>query len=403
MPVFDAGHDLALRRAVAPQLVGHEHARRIAQALQQFAEEPLGGFGIAPALHQDVEDVPFLIDCSPQIMNLAANADEHFIQMPFVARLRPTALQGRREHPAEAQTPFADAFVTDHDAARGQDQLDIAQAQAEAVIEPDRVLDDLSRKAKATIRVQRQVHDLKAAMAGRSRQPDNAAPLALYLSFLDGEGGAEGYAAAVTRDQARILFDTAREMVRRSPEIRRRYGVEPLANAIWQERTSSQFRPISSDAKALDGLNVQIAVCDEIASHKTSEVYDVLLTAMGKRRNPLLLAISTATGNNAGIGKQLWDYAVRVLEGVQADDRLFALIYPIDLEDDPWEEASWIKANPSWGQAVQPEAIRAIMRQARNNPAQEAAAKSRHLNIWVSADEALFSMRSWRECANSLA
>ncbi len=68
-----------------------------------------------------------------------------------------------------------------------------------------------------------------------------AAPLALYLSFLDGEGGAEGYAAAVTRDQARILFDTAREMVRRSPEIRRRYGVEALANAVWQERTSSQL------------------------------------------------------------------------------------------------------------------------------------------------------------------
>lgn len=227
-----------------------------------------------------------------------------------------------------------------------------------------------------------------------------AAPLALYLSFLDGEGGAEGYAAAVTRDQARILFDTAREMVRRSPEIRRRYQVEALANAIWQERTSSNFRPISSDAKALDGLNVQIAVCDEIASHKTSEVYDVLLTAMGKRRHPLLLAISTATGNNAGVGKQLWDYAVRVLDGAQTDDRLFALIYTIDPEDDPWDEASWVKANPSWGQAVQPDAIRAIMRQARNNPAQEAAAKSRHLNIWVSADEALFSMRSWRECAN---
>jgi phage terminase large subunit-like protein len=146
-----------------------------------------------------------------------------------------------------------------------------------------------------------------------------AAPLALYLTFLDGEGGAEGYAAAVTRDQARILFDTAREMVRRSPEIRKRYGVEALANAIWQERTSSRFRPISSDAKALDGLNVQVAVCDEIASHRTSEVYDVLLTAMGKRRHPLLLSISTATGNNSGVGKQLWDYAVRVLEGTQHD------------------------------------------------------------------------------------
>src|ERR1700726_360639 len=228
-----------------------------------------------------------------------------------------------------------------------------------------------------------------------------AAPLALYLTFLDGEGGAEGYAAAVTRDQARILFDTAREMVRRSPEIRKRYGVEALANAIWQERTSSRFRPISSDAKALDGLNVQVAVCDEIASHRTSEVYDVLLTAMGKRRHPLLLSISTATGNNSGVGKQLWDYAVRVLEGTQHDDRIFALLYTIDPEDDPWDEASWIKANPSWGQAVQPDSIRAIMRQARNNPAQEGAEIGRHLNVWMGADEALFRMRAWRSRANT--
>lgn len=227
-----------------------------------------------------------------------------------------------------------------------------------------------------------------------------AAPLALYLSFLDGEGGAEGYAAAVTRDQARILFDTAREMVRQSPEMRNRFGVEALANSIWQERSSSHFRPISSDAKGLDGLNVQVAVCDEVASHRTSEVYDVLLTAMGKRRNPMLLSISTATGNNSGVGKQLWDYGVRVLEGTQADERVFTLIYTIDPEDDPWEEATWVKANPSWGQAVQPDAIRAIMRQARNNPAQESAAMTRHLDIWMGADEALFSTRAWRASAN---
>src|ERR1700712_2135847 len=154
-----------------------------------------------------------------------------------------------------------------------------------------------------------------------------AAPLALYLSFRDGEGGAEGYAAAVTRDQARILFDTAREMVRRSPEIRRRYGVAALANTVWQERTSSHFRPISSDAKGLDGLNVQVAVCDEIASHRTSEVYDVLLTGMGKRRNPLLLCISTATGNNSGGGKQLWGYGAPGGEGRPGDERGVALVY----------------------------------------------------------------------------
>ncbi|MFH5949211.1 terminase large subunit domain-containing protein, partial [Roseomonas xinghualingensis] len=108
-----------------------------------------------------------------------------------------------------------------------------------------------------------------------------AAPIALYLTFIEGEGGAEGYAAAVTRDQARILFDAAQQMVRRSPGFREAFGVAERANAIYQERSASKFVPVSSDAKALDGLNVQVAVCDEIASHKTSEVYDVLLTAMG--------------------------------------------------------------------------------------------------------------------------
>lgn len=228
-----------------------------------------------------------------------------------------------------------------------------------------------------------------------------AAPIALYLTFMDGEGGAEGYAAAVTRDQARILFDAASNMVKRAPEFRSRHGVESAANAVFQLGTASKLVPISSDAKALDGLNVQVAICDEIGSHKTGEVYSVLLTAMGKRRHPMLLSISTATGNNTGIGKQLWDYSVRILNGAQADDRLYALIYTIDEEDDPWLESTWIKANPSWGQAVQPDAVRAIMRQARNNPAQESAAKTKHLNLWVGADDALFSIRSWRECAKA--
>src|SRR5215213_7081485 len=114
-------------------------------------------------------------------------------------------------------------------------------------------------------------------------------------------------------------------MTRRSPDLRSRQQVQVGANALYNSASASKFVPVSSDAKALDGLNVAVAVCDEIGSHKTSEVYDVLRTAMGKRKHPMLLCISTATGNNSGIGKQLWDYGVRVLEGKQTDDRLFCL------------------------------------------------------------------------------
>ena len=90
----------------------------------------------------------------------------------------------------------------------------------------------------------------------------------------------------------------------------------------------------------------------------------------------------------------------KMLQGVQDDERLFAIIYSIDDTDDPWEEPTWIKANPAWGVSVQPDAIRAIMRQARNNPAQEASARTRHLNVWIGADEQLFSTRQWTLCGS---
>lgn len=227
------------------------------------------------------------------------------------------------------------------------------------------------------------------------------APLLLYLAFMEGEGGAECYVAATTRDQAKIVFDMAHRMIRDAPDARRVLGIEPLAHSIIQRRTGSKLLPLSSDAKSLEGLSVHGAVLDEIASHNDGgAVYSSILTATSKRQHPLIISISTATDNHHGIGRQLWDYAARVLKGDQQDERLFGILYTIDETDDPWVESSWQKAAPSWGHAVQPDAVRAIMQQARNNPAQEAAAKTRQLNVWVGADEALFSTRAWRACAD---
>lgn len=228
------------------------------------------------------------------------------------------------------------------------------------------------------------------------------APLALYLAFADGEGGAEVVSAAVTRDQARLMFDTAQNMVRRSPSLRSSFGVEVSAFTIYQAGTASKLFPVSSDARALDGLNIAGAFLDEIAQHKTGEVYDVMLTATGKRRHPLLLSISTASDQMAGIGRLLWTYAERVLRRQISDERLFTLIYTADDGDDPWDEASWIKANPGWGVTVQPDAIRAIARQAKSNPAQEPAFKTKHLNIWTQARVQWFSSLAWDAGARPL-
>lgn len=226
-----------------------------------------------------------------------------------------------------------------------------------------------------------------------------AAPVAIYLTFLEGEGGAEGYAAAVTRDQAKILWDTAKAMVDRTPALAQRFGVTTARSSIFQGATASKFVSISSDAKALDGLNVHCAVCDEIGSHKNASVYDVLLTALGKRAQPMLISISTATGNNAGIGRKVHEYTTKILEGVVKDDRFFGVIYAADEGDPIWDRKTWIKANPGWGVTVQPEAIEAIANQARSSPAQEIAFKTRHLNLWTSADSSLFLMDAWARCS----
>ena len=133
-------------------------------------------------------------------------------------------------------------------------------------------------------------------------------------------------------------------------------------------------------------------------STRSQPVYDIILTALGKRLQPLLISISTATANTTGIGKQVWDLSAKVLTGVLEDERFFAVLYGADEGDDPFLEKTMVKANPSWGVTVIPEQVRMIARQAKNNPAQEAVYKTRHLNIWVTGNQALFAMDHWRAC-----
>jgi phage terminase large subunit-like protein len=134
--------------------------------------------------------------------------------------------------------------------------------------------------------------------------------------------------------------------------------------------------------------------------HRSKSVYDVLITAMGKRLQPLLVSISTTTDNTTGIGKQVWDYSIKVLEGL-VDERFFALIYAADDTDDPWSERTWKKANPGLGRLVQIEALRSAATQAKASPALKAAFMTRHLNLWTGADQALFDLQHWDRCANA--
>lgn len=223
--------------------------------------------------------------------------------------------------------------------------------------------------------------------------------IGLYMTGADGEGGAEVYSAATTRDQARIVFDDAKNMIKKAPRsLGRLFGHVKLN--IHQERSASKFEPLSSDANNLDGLNIHCGIVDELHAHRTRDVWDVLETATGARLQSLLFAITTAGSNKEGICFEQRDYAIKVLRGVVEDDTYFAMIYTLDEGDDPFDEKNWPKANPGLGICKRWDDMRRLAKKAKEQVAARPNFFTKHLNIWVTAESAWMDMDRWAKCAD---
>jgi phage terminase large subunit-like protein len=224
--------------------------------------------------------------------------------------------------------------------------------------------------------------------------------LALYMLAADGEGGAEVYSLATTRDQARIVFGDAQTMARRSQGFRSRFSVNVGAHNMNVLQTGSKFEALSAEGSTLDGLNIHFGCIDELHAHKTRTVYDVVETGTGKRDNSLLWVITTAGSNRAGICYEVRTFVTRLLDGVFEDDSQFGIVYGLDDGDDWTSEDSLMKANPNWGISVRPEILGPLQAKAMQLPSAMNNFKTKHLNEWVNADTAWMDMRSWDACAD---
>src|SRR3954454_22975032 len=150
--MLDRRHHLRLRGAVARQLVRDHDTRRPRLPLQQLAKQTLGGPLVAPALDQDVEHDPILVDSPPEPVLRSPDHQAHFVQVPLVARAWQLAADLVGEGLAELARPLAHGFMAHVEAAGGQHLFDHAQAEREAEVEPHGVADDLAWKAVAGIR-----------------------------------------------------------------------------------------------------------------------------------------------------------------------------------------------------------------------------------------------------------
>lgn len=226
-------------------------------------------------------------------------------------------------------------------------------------------------------------------------------PVGLYMLAGDGEPGAEVYSAATGRDQAKIVWGTARQMVLNAPLLRNTLHVETSAHSIFVAHTDSVFKPLSRDQQGnLDGLNVHAGLVDELHGHKDRGIWDVLDTATGSRVQPLLWGITTAGKNKQGICYEQNTYTRKILQGVHKDESFFGIIYTIDEKDDVFDPAVWEKANPNYGISVNPDDLKRKADKAKEMPQALSNFKTKHLNVWVNADSPWMNMLKWEACAD---
>ena len=221
-----------------------------------------------------------------------------------------------------------------------------------------------------------------------------ASALLLALIITDKQVGAEGYTIANSQKQAGIAFEHISNQCR---------TIDPKGQIFSRYRsqiripiTQSNIQILSSDTSTLDGLSPNIFIVDEYAEAKTSEIYNILRTGAGVRKNPLGIIISTA-GFNIGNDYPLysmWTNSKNVLSGAKTEDQLFAAIYQLDPEDDWKDESTWIKSNPTLGHTVSLKYLREQVEMATNNPVNEVSVKTKNFNlfvqsskVWISNDE----------------
>lgn len=209
------------------------------------------------------------------------------------------------------------------------------------------------------------------------------AGLGILGVMADGEAEAEVYSAATKKDQAKIIWDQACSMVKKSSDIKKHISL--FQNSIVVKSSGSKFIPLSSDTDSMDGLNVSMGLIDEYHAHKNDEMYNVLRSAMGSRDQPLLAIITTSGFNTASSCKREHDYVSQLLEGRQINENYFGIIYTLDKGDDWQDEQNWIKSNPNLGVSINIEGLRSQFNEARSRPSKINEFKTKRLNIWTNA------------------
>ncbi len=250
----------------------------------------------------------------------------------------------------------------------------------------------------------REVFTLVARKNGKSTEK---AATGNYMLVGDGEGGAEVYSVATKKDQARIVFSEAVNMIAQSPALSKH--IKKRKTDLYFPVTFSKFEPLASDSNSLDGLNVHNAIMDELHAIKDRNLYDVIKQAMSAREQALLDMITTAGFVRECIFDSIYDYACNVLDGLVQDERILSFIYELDDRSEWTDFRMWEKANPGLGTIKSYDELAANVERAKNDPDFLPTVLTKDFNIrdtvagtWLTFDQInnqeTFTMDDIRNC-----
>ena len=210
-----------------------------------------------------------------------------------------------------------------------------------------------------------------------------------YMVYLDGEYGARVYCLAPKLEQAAIVYENCYKMISREPELNEL--AKRRRSDVYLEETNTTIRPLAFNAKKSDGFNPHLTVCDEIASWPAEQglkQYEVMKSALGARKQPMILSISTAGYVNDGPYDELMMRSTAYLLGNSEERRLLPILYIID-DVSKWDDLDELrKANPNMGVSVSPDFFTEEIAIARNSLSKRAEFLTKYCNIKQNSTQA---------------
>jgi phage terminase large subunit-like protein len=245
----------------------------------------------------------------------------------------------------------------------------------------------------------RKVRTAVLSMGRKNGKTQLAAALALaHLLGPEAENRGEVYSCANDRFQAAKIYSEMVAMIEREPVLACRTITSRPMKTIEDAETGSIYVALSREAKTKMGLSPSFVVYDELGQTEDRDLYDAMDSAMGARKNPMMLVISTQAADDLAPLSRLIDYGLRIRNGEVEDPHFHLTLHAAPPDADPWCLETWKLANPALGDFRSLEDVERLAAQAKRMPTQENAFRNLILNQRVAAEARFIERSEWKAC-----